>query len=260
MSDASDAFPDLTKRLAAAWRGAARFVADLVYPPHCPGCGAASLSHRALCPACWASVRFIERPYCEVLGMPFRRDEGAGALSPAAIAHPPPFDRLRAVALHEGRARDLVHALKYRDRTDLAPMMAAWMVRASEGHAAACDAVVPVPLHARRLLFRRFNQSAELGRAVAKVAGKPFLARTLLRVKPTRRQVGLSARRRAANVRGAFRVRESRIGDVKGKRLLLIDDVYTTGATVSAAAKALKRAGAAQVTVLTFAMALGGPI
>lgn len=205
-------------------------------------------------------MRFIERPYCEALGVPFRRDEGKGMLSPAALARPPVFDRLRAVALHEGLARDLVHGLKYRDRTDLAPMMARWMLRAGDGYVEACDAIVPVPLHARRLLSRRFNQSAELARALAKAAGKPMLSDALQRVKPTRRQVGLSARRRAANVRGAFRVKKGRIAAVKGRHILLVDDVYTTGATVSAATKALRRAGAAEVTVLTFAMALGGPI
>lgn len=205
-------------------------------------------------------MRFIERPYCEVLGMPFRRDEGAGALSPAALAAPPVFDRLRAVALHEGVARNLVHGLKYRDRTDLAPMMAAWMLRASDGLVEACDAIVPVPLHPRRLLWRRFNQSAELARALAGLAGKPLLGRVLVRVKPTKRQVGLSARRRAANVRGAFQVRKDHGFEIKGRHIVLVDDVYTTGATVSAAARVLKRAGAAQVTVLTFAMALGGPI
>lgn len=260
MSDDTSAFPGPAKALSALlrrWVGAA---VNLVYPPHCAGCGKATARHQALCPSCWASVRFIERPYCEALGMPFKRDEGGGMLSPAALAHPPVFDRLRAVALHEGVARHLVHGLKYRDRTDLAPMMAAWMLRASDGYGRACDVVVPVPLHARRLLLRRFNQSAELARALARVAGKPLLASALQRIKPTRRQVGLSARRRAANVRGAFRVNKRCLDDVRGKHILLIDDVYTTGATVSSAARALKRAGAAEVTVLTFAMALGGPI
>ncbi|MCX8999975.1 ComF family protein [Rhizobiaceae bacterium BDR2-2] len=260
MTDESLAFPSEPSPLAAAFRRWAAFVVDLVYPPHCAGCGTASQRHRALCPSCWSSVRFIEKPYCAVLGIPFRRDEGEGMLSPAAIARPPVFDRLRAVALHEGVARHLVHRLKYRDRTDLAPMMAEWMIRASDGYVAACDAVVPVPLHARRMLSRRFNQSAELARPLARKAGKPLLAHALVRVKPTRRQVGLSARRRAANVRGAFRVRKGQLVAIRGKHILLVDDVYTTGATVSAAARALKRAGAAEVTVLTFAMALGGPI
>lgn len=260
MSDETLSFAPARPSFATLFRRLAGRAVDLVYPPHCAGCGAATQRHQALCPACWASMRFIERPFCEVLGMPFRRDEGEGLLSPAALAHPPVFDRLRAVALHEGVARDLVHGLKYRDRTDLAPMMAAWMMRASDGHARACDAVVPVPLHARRLLLRRFNQSAELARALARLAGRPLFADALVRVKPTRRQVGLSARRRAANVRGAFRVRKNRLAAIRGRHILLVDDVYTTGATVSSAARALKRAGAAEVTVLTFAMALGGPI
>lgn len=205
-------------------------------------------------------MQFIEAPFCRVLGIPFAQDEGEGALSTLAIASPPVFARLRAVAVHEGPARSLVHGLKYRDRTDLAPMMAAWMLRASDGLLQECDAIVPVPLHARRLLSRRFNQSAELARALSKLAGKPFLASALIRIKPTRRQVGLSSRRRAANVRGAFAVRAECRDQVAGRHVLLIDDVYTTGATVSAASRALLRAGAAKVSVLTFAMALAKPI
>lgn len=205
-------------------------------------------------------MRFIERPFCEVLGTPFPYDEGEGAVSPEAIAEPPVFDRLRSVALHEGPVRFLVHQLKYRDRTDLVPMMARWMVRAAAAELGACDAVLAVPLHRTRLLGRRFNQSAELARHVAQLAGKPFLAATLLRTKRTQQQIGLSATARETNVRGAFGIAEGRAADVLGRRVVLVDDVYTTGATVSAAARALRRSGAADVTVLTFARALSVPI
>lgn len=175
-------------------------------------------------------------------------------MSPEAIAAPPVFDRLRSVAVHEGIARDLVHGLKYRDRTDLGPMMAEWMVRASDGAVASADAIIPVPLHAFRLWGRKYNQAAELARAVSAFSGRPYLPSTLYRIRRTTKQVGLGAKAREDNVRGAFAVSGNE--SLKGKRIVLVDDVYTTGATVSAASRALKRAGACHVTVLTFARAM----
>ncbi len=205
-------------------------------------------------------MRLIEKPHCPVLGLPFAHDPGDGIVSPQAIAHPPVFDRLRSVALHEGVARHLVHDLKYRDRVDLAPMMAGWMIRAASAEIVGADAILAVPLHRMRMFRRMFNQSAELARHVADQAGKPFLGQALVRRKRTAQQVGLTANQRSLNVRGAFEVPDGRQDLVFGKRLVLVDDVYTTGATVSAATTALKKAGAADVTVLTFARALAGPI
>ncbi|MGL3609170.1 ComF family protein [Rhizobium sp. G187] len=233
---------------------------SFIHPPTCAGCQVLTLRHHALCPDCWSGFRQIERPYCEILGSPFAYDEGEGAVSPEAIADPPVFDRLRSVALYEGMARQLVHDLKYRDRVDLAPMMASWMLRAAAPEVAGADGVVAVPLHRMRMFRRMFNQSAELARHLARQSGKPFLAEVLVRRRRTEQQVGLTAKQRALNVRGAFEVPKAHADLVFGRRLVLIDDVYTTGATVSAATSVLKRAGAAEVTVLTFARALSGPI
>ncbi|PYE42066.1 ComF family protein [Rhizobium sp. PP-F2F-G20b] len=259
-TDAGDPMPVQGKRfrqrLVARLLAAGRGVADLLYPPVCRGCGRFVQRHAAVCPACWASLRLIERPFCEVLGVPFSHDLGRGILSADAIANPPPFTRLRSVAIHMGIARDLVHALKYTDRTDLAPMMAAWMLRAGEGAVEAADAIVPVPLHKYRLWSRRFNQSAELARALARLSGRPMLATALVRQRRTVRQVGLGATQRQDNVRGAFTVTEAGRSLVFGRHIVLVDDVYTTGATVAAATRALKRAGAREVTVLTFARAV----
>ncbi|WP_321384562.1 ComF family protein [Rhizobium sp.] len=238
----------------------ARSLRDVIYPPACATCGLPIAGHGGLCANCWRSVRFIERPYCEVLGLPFSYDPGPGMLSAEAIADPPPFDRLRSVATHDGAVRDLVHRLKYGDRTDLAPMMARWMLRAGKEAMAEADAIVPVPLHRWRLFSRQYNQSAELGRSLSLLSGKPMVSSVLVRVKRTQKQVGLTAKGRAENVKGAFKVLERRRDEVLGRRLVLIDDVYTTGATVNAASRALKRAGAAEVTVLTFAMALADTI
>ncbi|MGD9481330.1 ComF family protein [Shinella sp. G-2] len=246
----------LSRRL----RGLAGAGLDLIYPPACAGCGVLLGSKATLCPQCWSRLSFIERPYCEVLGTPFSYDLGPGILSPDAIANPPPFDRLRSVALYDDLARGLVHALKYSDRTELAPMMAGWMLRAGDGTVQAADVIVPVPLHRLRLLWRKFNQSAELARAIGALAAKPVLIDTVRRTKRTRRQIGLGPRAREDNVRGAFSITPKGREALFGKRVILVDDVYTTGATVAAVTRALKQAGVLDVTVLTFARALPGPI
>jgi ComF family protein len=249
---------------ASAWRTVLvrpfMAFADLLYPPTCACCGVSTGTHRSLCPKCWSGIRFIERPYCEVLGVPFSHDLGTGILSAEAIADPPPFNRLRSAAIHDGVIRDLVHGLKYRDGTHLAPMMAGWMLRASDGAISRCDAIMPVPQHRMRLFSRKYNQAAELARHLSRLSGKPLLASTLVRIKRTKQQVGLGVRAREDNVRGAFAIAEGRDNDVFGRRIVLIDDVYTTGATVASATRVLKKAGAADVTVLTFARALSVPI
>ena len=246
----------------ASLNGAARLGRagiDLLWPPTCAHCGAGTGGPHALCPACWRAMPFIERPYCERLGTPFAVDLGPGLLSPEAIADPPAFERARAVARYEGPARALVQRLKYADRLDLAPAMAAMMARAGTELLGAADLVLPVPLHRGRLWTRRFNQAALLARAVGRSAGVPVETGALLRVKRTASQVGLTRPERAANVQGAFRVPPEAKPLVQGRRLLLVDDVLTTGATLEAAARALTRAGAVSVDVLTFARVVTAP-
>lgn len=243
------------KVAAGLLKGVMRQAVDFLFPPACPGCGRLLGHQSGLCPACWQEIRFIERPYCEVLGIPFSHDLGSGIVSAEAIASPPVFGRLRSVCYFEGSARNLVHALKYRDRTELAPMLALWMVRAGRELLDDCDVIVPVPLHTFRLVARRFNQAAELAGRVARLSGRPMLADAVRRVRHTQHQVGLGRTGRAANVKGAFRITERGRADVTGKRVLLIDDVYTTGATVEAVTRVLLRAGASSVNVLTFARA-----
>jgi ComF family protein len=240
------------KQVAAAARAAWGAALDLVLPRLCAVCRE-PVTGQGLCPACWSKLSFITRPYCERLGVPFVYDPGPGILSMEAIAAPPAYQRARAAVRFDEISRALVHSLKYGDRLDLAPMMGRWVAHAGREVLAEADALVPVPLHWRRLWARRFNQSAMLAAAVAAESGIPIAAGALKRVKPTAQQVGLTRNERATNVQGAFRVPPEGKPAVVGRKLVLVDDVLTSGATVEGCARALLRAGAANVDVLVFA-------
>ncbi len=256
-------FASGAEALPWTWRAralAAQFAAaalDILYPPTCLACRAATGAHGALCSRCWSAMRFIERPFCERLGTPFDQELGEGLLSPQAIADPPVFSRARAVARFEdGPARKLAHRLKYSDRAELARPIARWMARAGADILADADFLVPVPLHRLRLWKRRFNQAALLAKEVSRWTGKPCDVGALLRVKATRSQVGLSRVQRAENLQGAFRVAEG--ASVRGRNVILVDDVLTSGATANAASRVLLRAGAKRVDVMVFARVVTG--
>ena len=170
-----------------------------------------------------------------------------------AIADPPAYHRARAAVRYDDVARALVHALKYGDRLDLAPTMGRWMARAGRELLADADALIPVPLHWRRLWARRFNQSALLAKAIAQESGVAVADAALKRVKATAQQVGLSQAERARTCRAPSACRTERKAEVAGRRLVLVDDVLTSGATSDACARALLRAGARSVDVLVFA-------
>lgn len=250
-------------RVAKAVRAALRFVLDLGLPPLCPACREPLGDDGGLCAACWSQLSFIAPPYCERLGIPFVYDPGPGILSMQAIADPPAYTRARAAVRYDEVARALVQAFKYGDRLDLAPTMGRWMAQAGRDLLADADALVPVPLHWRRLWARRFNQSAALAQVISTASSVPLLHDALARVRATPQQVGLPRAQRAANVQGAFRVPAERRADIQGRRLVLIDDVLTTGATADTCARALLRAGAANVDVVVFARVVdpgGAPI
>jgi ComF family protein len=246
------------KRAADTARAMLHAALDLALPRLCAACRA-PVEGQGLCPACWSKLSFISRPYCERLGIPFVYDPGPGILSMEAIADPPAYHRARAAVRFDEISRALVHALKYGDRLDLAPMMGRWLNYAGRELLAEADALVPVPLHWRRRWARRFNQSAMLAAAISSTSGLPIAAEALKRVKPTAQQVGLSRSERAANVQGAFRVPPEGKAAVVGRRLVLVDDVLTSGATVEGCARALLRAGAANVDVLVFARVADPP-
>ena len=237
----------------AAARRIGRLFVELVYPPTCIACGGSTGDPHGLCGRCWGGLRFIERPYCERLGTPFALDLGMPLVSPAAIADPPVFDRARAVARYDDAARVIVQRLKYSDRLDLAHALGRMMARTGAELMAEADFIVPVPLHRTRLWWRRYNQSMELARVAAGHHGRSCDPGILVRVKRTKPQVGLTRSQRGDNLQGAFRVPDGEKARLRGKRVLLVDDVLTTGATANSAARALLRGGAAAVDILSFA-------
>jgi ComF family protein len=239
-------------KVGAVLRAALRPLLDVGLPPLCPACREAVRDPGGLCAACWSRLNFITRPYCERLGIPFAYDPGPGILSMQALADPPAYARARAAVRFDDVARALVHALKYGDRLDIAPTLGRWMAQAGHELLAGADALVPVPLHWRRLWARRFNQSAALANCISAATRIP-VSTALKRTRATPQQVGLSKTERAHNVQGAFRVPAAAKAEVAGRRLVVVDDVLTSGSTVDACARALLRAGAAEVDVLVFA-------
>src|SRR5580704_12065176 len=209
-------------RLTGAARTVFGVALGVALPQLCAACRE-PVEGEGLCGACWSRLSFIAPPYCERLGIPFPFDPGPGTLSMEAIADPPPYGRARAAVCFDETARVMVHALKYGDRLDLAPIMGRWMANAGRELTADADLLVPVPLHWRRQWQRRFNQSALLAEVIAKASGRRVSFAALKRVKATAQQVGLARTERAANVQGAFAVRPAAKAQVAGRRLVLVD-------------------------------------
>ncbi|MBO0347497.1 ComF family protein [Roseibium sp. CAU 1637] len=235
-----------------------RRVLDLLLPPRCLTCDTPADRPDGICGACWRQLQFVAPPVCAVYGTPFAHDLGEGAVSARAISDPPVYRKVRAPLVYRGPATRLVTGLKFGGRRDLAGPMAGLMAHPARTMVVAETLLVPVPLHPWRRISRRFNQSADLAKALAGRVGGIYDPFTLTRSRPTRQQVGLEAKARQANVRNAFTVNPDRLHLLHGRHVVLIDDVLTTGATVTACAKALLKAGAAEVDVLVFAMALPG--
>src|SRR5215218_4898650 len=202
-----------------AWRHAARLALDIALPTLCVACRE-PVDGEGVCADCWAKLSFIAKPYCPRLGIPFVYDPGPELLSMEAIANPPAYRRARAAVRYDDVARTLVHALKYQDRTDLAPTMGRWMTRAGRELLDEADVLVPVPLHWRRAWGRRYNQSGALAREIGRQSGVQVATEALRRVRATEQQIGLSRAQRATNVQGAFKVVADRTADIAGRRMI----------------------------------------
>ena len=238
--------------------GLGRTVLDQLYPPGCAACAAPLTGSDVLCPACFGDLRQISAPLCPVLGIPFETDLGGETRSAEALADPPPFARARAAVRYGAVAGTLVSRFKYGDRPELARFCARLMVAAGQDFWASGPLLVPVPLHPSRLRFRRYNQSGLLARELGRLTGLGVDPHLVRRHRKTRQQVGLSGDGRLRNVQGAFSAHPRALERLRGRPVVLVDDVYTTGATVKAVTRVLKRAGATEVNVLTFARVVIG--
>ncbi|HVY02299.1 MAG TPA: ComF family protein [Caulobacterales bacterium] len=227
--------------------------ADLIWPPR------SLLSERIVSrpgviePELWARLTFLSAPCCARCGFPFELDAGPDALCGACAAEPPAFDRARAALAYDDLSRTLVLDIKRGARRDGLRAYAAWMRLAGAELIEQADVLIPTPLHWTRLVGRRFNQAAWLAQALGGLCAKPVDLFALRRVKRRRSQAGLNAGQRRRNVTGAFAAAKSGGSRLNGKNVVLVDDVFTTGATAEACARALKRAGARRVDVLTLA-------
>lgn len=228
------------------WRGAL----DVVFPPQSLDAGPRPLSG-GYSAGHWSRIRFLDGPVCDGCGTPFEYDPGARCA--ACQAKPRAFDAARAACLYDETSREPILQLKHGDRLDLAPLFARWISRAAHELVVEADAIAPVPLHPLRLLRRRYNQAAEIARPLCALSGAAYLPDALVRRRRTETQGGKSGGARRRNVAGAFEVPARRRAQVAGLRILLIDDVLTTGATAEGCARALKAAGAARVDLATVA-------
>ena len=199
----------------------------------------------------WQHLKFIDDPCCDACGFPFEFEQGIDALCLRCHAHKPAFDRARAAITYDENSRKLILDFKHGGRTDGIKFFAAQMHRAGKDLFAGADILIPVPLHKSRLRQRRFNQAALLARALSRLSGIPYETETLLRKKNTPSQGGQTFLGRRRNVSGAFMIPPKYKPQIEGKRIALIDDVYTTGSTLTACARTLKRANAAGVDALT---------
>jgi ComF family protein len=227
---------------------------DLLFPPLCMSCRGRVSEPHSLCAACWSAISFIEGALCARCGIPFDVDPIGETVCGGCLAKPHAFDRARALFRYDDASKAMILSFKHGDRLDQAPAFARWLDRTGRPLLAEAELIVPVPLHRWRLWKRRYNQAAVLAGLLARLCAKPHEPLALERKRATPSQGEMaSAKARRRNVLGAFRVPPARIAAVRGRNVLLVDDVFTTGATLDACARALKRAGAARVDALTLA-------
>lgn len=224
---------------------------DTILPPRCPITQEIVERQGTLTPQAWASLHFLTDPLCVTCGIPLEVDVGKDMQCGACLITNKHYDKIRSALAYDDSSRSLILGFKHGDQTHAVVSFVPWLLQAGRDLIPPADMIMPVPLHRWRLLQRRYNQSGLIAAALGRVAGKTVMHDGLMRTRATPSQGHLKAGERARNVKNAFAVRPG--ADVTGKNILLIDDVYTTGSTVSECARALKDSGAAVVNVLTLA-------
>lgn len=235
---------------------AAKTALDFILPPRCVATGRTVDSQGMIDPSFWIRLHFIENPKCVTCGMPFGFETGEDTECGQCLREPPAFDRARSALAYDDASRPLILGFKYGDRTYAAVTFAHWLQRYGQYLTEQADMIAPVPLHRWRLWRRRFNQSALLAQALGQRTGLPCHADLLLRNRATPQQKGLTAQGRKDNVRRAFAVNPACLGLLQGKSVILVDDVFTSGATLNECAKTLRKSGAKKVFALTLARVL----
>lgn len=225
---------------------------DLILPPRCASCQEIVLEDKTLCASCWGKACFISAPYCACCGLPFEMEAVEGGICLSCARRRPLFEQMRSVFAYDDFSKGMILSFKHGDRCDLAPTLAGMMVRCGQSLFPKVDLIIPVPLHWRRLGERRYNQAALLANEISKQTHIKTCATTLKRVRHTRSQGHLSRMARQRNLQGAFALQK----EVKGRSVLLVDDVLTTGATIVNATDILLKGGAQQVRVLCLARVL----
>ncbi len=248
-----DALDFISRSAADAVKRGLAAVTDFALPPQCPVTGELLATPGAVSAGGWRSLTFIEPPYCSCCGLPFAHDPGPDAVCGDCAKGDRDFDHLRAALVYDDASKRLVLGLKHGDRHDGVPLYARWLARCGGDLLARADVIAPVPLHWTRLVSRRFNQSALLAAELGRLVETPVQLGLVVRKRRTAVQGGLNARQRQKNVSGAFAVRTGAADSLSGANVVLVDDVFTTGATAGACARVLRRAGAAEVSVLALA-------
>lgn len=232
---------------------------DVILPPRCPVTGEIVDAQRMISAAAWAGLDFITDPICACCGIPFEfEDKGERGKCIACLHDAPPFDTARAALIYNDTSREVILGFKHGDKTHMAPSFVPWLMRAGGDMLAQAHYLIPVPLHHMRLLSRRYNQAGLIAGVLEKETGVKHIPAALRRIRATPSQGHLKTDERAKNVRKAFDISPTYHGVLQGKNIVLIDDVYTTGATVNECTKILKRAGASRVDVLTLARVVKG--
>jgi ComF family protein len=245
---------EITQSVPGLVRRSAVRALNLIFPPLCVSCRMRVGEAHALCAACWNAISFIEGPLCSGCGTPFEVDPGSETLCGACLARPHDFRQARSLFRYDDASKPLILAFKHGDRLDHAPAFARWLERTGRPLFADAELLVPVPLHRWRLWKRRYNQAAVIAAGLSRITGLPHDPLLLEKRRSTKSQGEMpSAKARRKNVLNAFRVPPDRAARMRGRNIILVDDVFTTGATLNACARALKRAGAARVDALTLA-------